>query len=54
MTKLVSQLITAAEKHAAYSRTVHELSNLPTDTALDVGIYPGDAKKIARVAVYGK
>lgn len=42
------------QKRRSYMRTVRALSNLPTDTALDLDIYPGDAKTIARRAVYGK
>lgn len=54
MNTFVARLKTAAQKRAAYSRTVHELSNLPLETALDLDIYPGDAAKIARRAVYGR
>lgn len=42
------------EKRRAYNRTVRELSRLPLDVALDLDIYPGDAEKIAKRAVYGK
>lgn len=41
------------KKHAAYHRTVRELRRMPLDTALDLDIYPGDVKSIARRAVYG-
>lgn len=41
------------QKRMQYRRTVRELKNLPVDTALDLDIYPGDAKKIAHRAVYG-
>ena len=47
-------LLTDLKKRAAYSRTVRELRSLPLDTALDLGIYPGDAKRIAHRAVYGR
>lgn len=41
-------------KRAAYNRTRHELANLPTELAIqDLGIFPSDADKIARRAVYG-
>ncbi|MEO1238947.1 MAG: hypothetical protein AAFW64_04645 [Pseudomonadota bacterium] len=43
-----------ARKRALYHRTVAELKALPTDTALDLDIYKGDAEKIARRAVYGQ
>lgn len=42
-----------ARKRAAYHRTVAELRALPTDIALDLDIYHGDAEKLARRAVYG-
>lgn len=44
---------TAIQKRAAYNRTRREIANLPLDMALDLDIYPGDAAKIARKAVYG-
>lgn len=42
-----------ARKRARYNRTVAELKALPTDVALDLDIYKGDAEKIAYRAVYG-
>lgn len=42
-----------ARKRATYRKTVAELKALPTDTALDLDIYKGDAEKIAYRAVYG-
>ena len=53
MTSFVTQLRNAAAKRSAYHRTVAEISALPLNTALDLDIYPGDARKIARKAVYG-
>lgn len=41
------------QKQRAYWHTVNELKNLPVDTALDLDIYPGDAEKIARRAIWG-
>lgn len=41
------------KKRRAYNRTVRELREMPLDTALDLDIFPGDAEKIARRAVYG-
>ncbi len=41
------------KKRRAYNRTLHELRRLPLDVALDLDIYPGDAEKLARRAVYG-
>ncbi|MFZ7089828.1 hypothetical protein [Primorskyibacter sp. 2E233] len=41
------------EKRAQYNRTVHEIRNMPQDVAQDLGIFPGDARRIAHEAVYG-
>ena len=46
--------MTELKKHREYVRTMREIRELPLNTALDLGIYPGDAKEIARRAVYGK
>lgn len=48
-----NRLRAAARKRAAYNRTFAEIRNLPRDVALDLGIFPGDADRIARQAVYG-
>jgi uncharacterized protein YjiS (DUF1127 family) len=53
MQTLVSRLRDAARRHAAYRRTVAELSAIPLDTALDLDIYHGDIPAIARRAVWG-
>ncbi len=53
MKSLVSQLGAAARNRVAYLRTVAELSSLPLDTRLDLDIYAGDIRHIARRAVYG-
>jgi uncharacterized protein YjiS (DUF1127 family) len=54
MTSIVSYLRSVAEKRAAYNRTVAELSRLDRQFAIeDLGIYPGDAHRIAHKAVYG-
>ena len=54
MSALLNQLQDALKKRAAYVRTKAELEALPLDTALDLDIYPGDAERIARQAVYGR
>jgi len=54
MITVIDRLKTAARKHAAYRATRDEIASLPPDVALDIGIYPGDAERIAREAVYGK
>ena len=41
------------KKYRNYRKTVHELRSLSMDLALDLDIYPGDAKKLARRAVWG-
>lgn len=50
---MVQKFKAAAEKRAAYIRTVREIESMPLETALDLGIFPGDARRIAREAVYG-
>ena len=45
--------MTELKKRRSYHRTVRELRNLPQDIAVDLGICPGDAEKIAHRAVYG-
>lgn len=46
-------LIDRMKKRRAYNRTLRELKSMPLDVALDLDIYPGDAERIARRAVYG-
>ena len=44
----------AIAKRALYNRTIREIESLPTQLAVeDLGIYPADAKTIAKSAVYG-
>ncbi|MGL6209255.1 MAG: hypothetical protein ACRC14_05420 [Paracoccaceae bacterium] len=54
MITVIDMLKTAARNYATYRTTRDEIANLPLDVALDLGIYRGDAEKIAREAVYGK
>ncbi len=54
MISVYEMLKTAAANYAAYRQTRDEIANLPADIALDIGIFPGDADRIAREAVYGK
>ena len=44
----------AVEKRVKYVKTRNEIAQLPLDVALDLDIFPGDAERIAREAVYGK
>ena len=53
MMNVIAQLKSAANRRAAYLRTVHELETMPLDVALDLDIYRGDARRIARAAIYG-
>ena len=40
--------------HANHLKFIFEIRNLPRDIALDLDIFPGDAEKLARRAVWGK
>jgi len=51
--KLMSQLKTAAAKHAAFNRTYHALRSMSRETAIDLGMFPEDAHRVARMHVYG-
>lgn len=54
MTAVFDMFKSAATNYARYRQTRDEIANLPLDVALDLGIYPGDAERIAREAVYGR
>jgi uncharacterized protein YjiS (DUF1127 family) len=54
MISVFEMLKTTAVNYALYRQTRNEIANLPADIALDLGIYRGDAERIAREAVYGK
>jgi hypothetical protein len=54
MLNVIDMLKEAARNYALYRHTRDEIANLPLDVALDLDIYPGDAERIAREAVYGK
>lgn len=51
MTHLLNSLIAAARNQSRYSRTRAELSRLPIDSRLDLGIH--DIDETARSAVWG-
>ncbi|MDO8985893.1 hypothetical protein [Cypionkella sp.] len=53
MKSLIAQLRAAAEKHALYRRTRDEIAGMPRRVALDLGIFPEDAERIAHKAVWG-
>ena len=42
-----------AAKRALYRRTRDEIAALPRQTALDLGIFPEDAARLARESVWG-
>jgi uncharacterized protein YjiS (DUF1127 family) len=50
---LITSLRDAARKRAAYRRTLYALQGVPASLAEDIGIFPGDARTLAREAVYG-
>jgi hypothetical protein len=54
MLTMFDTLKTAAQNRARYLRTRDEIANLPADIALDIGLFPADADRIAHEAVYGK
>lgn len=50
---LITQIRTALSRHSAYRSTLHALRGIDARMAEDTGIYPGDARRLARNAVYG-
>ncbi len=53
MNSLFSKMKSAAQKRAAFNRTVYEIERMPLDIALDLNIHRPDARAIAYKAVYG-
>jgi hypothetical protein len=53
MTRFYTDLSHWLDKRARYNRTRKALRSMPLDVALDLDIYPGDADRLARHAVYG-
>lgn len=53
MNNLIDTVRNRMEKRAKYNRTLKEIRDLPSDVALDLGIFPGDARRLAYEAVYG-
>jgi len=43
----------AIEKRVAYSRLKRELAMMPVETAIDLGMFREDARKVATKAIYG-
>ncbi|MGO4908642.1 hypothetical protein ACEN2J_09960 [Pseudorhodobacter sp. W20_MBD10_FR17] len=52
MMTLINRVKTAIANHALYIKTRNEIARLPLDVALDLGLFRGDADKIARHAVW--
>lgn len=50
---LIDTIRQTIAKRAVYSRTKHEIEQMPLDVALDLDIDRNDAAQIARTAVYG-
>jgi hypothetical protein len=53
MKHLIARYRTEAAKFALYRKTRDEIAMLPRSVALDVGLFPEDAARIAREAVWG-
>lgn len=53
MKTIIAQMREAAAKRALYRLTRDEIAGMPRRVALDLGIYPEDAERIARKAVWG-
>lgn len=53
MKNLLAAYKTYAQQHALYRRTRDEIAHMSHAEALDLGIYPGDAARLARQAVWG-
>lgn len=53
MKKLIASYRAHAAKVALYRKTRDEIAGLPRDVAIDLGIFPEDAERLAREAVWG-
>jgi uncharacterized protein YjiS (DUF1127 family) len=53
MKSLLDAYRTYVRQYALYRQTRDEIASLSRAEALDLGIYPGDADRIARKAVWG-
>ncbi|MES2846282.1 MAG: hypothetical protein V4804_02185 [Pseudomonadota bacterium] len=52
MFTVINRLKSAAANRALYRRTRDEIASLPRDIAIDLGIFPEDADRLAYDAVY--
>lgn len=53
MKTMIAKLRAQAAKRAAYRRIRDEIARMPRAIALDIGIFPEDAERIALKAVWG-
>lgn len=53
MKTIIANLREAAAKRALYHRTRDEIAGMERRVALDLGIFPEDAARIAHKAVWG-
>ncbi len=53
MKSLIANYRAAAALRALYRQTRDEIAAMPRSVALDLGIFPEDAERIARKAVWG-
>ena len=53
MKTLIATYRANAAKRALYRRTRDEIAHMPRAVALDLGIFPEDAERIAHQAVWG-
>ena len=52
MKTLIFRVKTAMTKYSRYIATRDEIARMPLDVALDLGLFRGDAERIARKAVW--
>lgn len=53
MSNLIAELRARVARYNRYRQTRDEIARMPLDVALDLDIFPGDAERIARKAVWG-
>ncbi|MFM2354683.1 MAG: hypothetical protein RLZZ528_419 [Pseudomonadota bacterium] len=53
MATIIDRFAASLRRRSQYRRTVAALQSMPLHLALDLDIFPGDAERIARRAVYG-
>lgn len=54
MNSIMTRLKSAATKRAEFNRTYNELRTMSRATAIDLGMFPEDAYKVAYSHVYGR